>query len=706
MDRATNNKGKPAGSQPAFIGAFSRWADRLRGRSMEAGDIILISSAIIVGGITGLAAIFFINLLAAIGEVAMRAQVLLGSAIGLLDFMALAGLLVGFIVDRWAREAKGHGVPEVMEALLIRGGRIRPRVAIAKVVASSITIGAGGSAGREGPIVQTGAALGSTLAQLLRFSEERVGTLVASGAAAGIAATFNAPIAGSIFALEVVLGRFTVRNFGVVVMSAVSASIVGRGFLGDRPAFDVPAYTLHSLGELPIYLALGLAAALLAVLFIRLLYRVEAFFDHWKQPLPLKTSLGMVATGLLALMVPEGEVLGPGLHVIGEAIANNFDLGLGLLVAMLFLKLGATTFTLGSGNSGGVFAPALFLGAVLGGIFGTVAHTIFPDIAANPGAYAIVGMAAVFAASARAPITAVLIVFEMSGDYKLILPLLMATVLATLLAEALFAESIYTLKLKLKGLRWQRGRAENILHSVSVEEVMSRKLDVLPQTATLAEAYTEFSRTHHHGMPVVDGAGRLRGLVTISDLDRAQAEEMSTDTPLTEIATPRAHLLVAYPDETIGVALERMSRRGFGRLPVVSREDHDALLGLVRRSSIIRAYQIAISRHQSLRQQAQAEQPAVGADAQFVEVTLDATDALVGKRVADVSANLPADCVLVSINRDGHTILPHGATTFRAGDVVTAFTHREDADRLKRFLCQDETAAPASRDEKKSEPAS
>ncbi len=211
--------------------------------------------------------------------------------------MGVAGLAVGVIIARFASEAKGHGVPEVMEAVAMRGGRIRARVAAAKVVASALTIGTGGSAGREGPIVQVGSALGSTLGQMLRFSDERVITLVACGAAAGIAATFNAPIAGAIFALEVILGSFTVRYFGAVVISSVTASVVSQIFLSERQIFTVPAYPLNHLGEMPIYVVLGILSALVAILFIRVLYFAEDLFDSWRVPLPVRTTVGMVLTG-------------------------------------------------------------------------------------------------------------------------------------------------------------------------------------------------------------------------------------------------------------------------------------------------------------------------------------------------------------------------------------------------------------------------
>ena len=649
-------------------------------------EVILIGTSMLVGLGTGLGAVIFIKLLAQINHLAQWTQTQLGDVTGLLVVMVAAGLVVGFIVDRWAREAKGHGVPEVMEAVALRDGRIRPRVAVIKVLASSITIGAGGSAGREGPIVQVGSALGSTLAQVLHFSDERIRTLVACGAAAGISATFNAPIAGSIFALEIILGRFTVRYFGAVVISAVSASVISRFFLSNQPAFIVPAYPLNHLAEIPLYIILGILAAFVAVLFIRFLYAAEEIFDKWRIPLTFKAGLGMLLTAFVALLLPGRDVLGPGLHLIGEAIAEDFNLPLTLMVVLLGTKLLATTFTLGSGNSGGVFAPSLYMGAILGGIVGTIGHALWPDIVANPGAYAIVGMAAVFSGAARAPITAVLIVFEMSGDYKLILPLMMATVLSTLLAEHLFTESIYTLKLKLRGIRLTSGRDEDVLRGVQVKEVMTCQIDTVSPDTTLATLARLLDRTHIHGLPVVTTENRLWGVVTVSDLDKAIQSNRPLSANVSEIATPYPRLLLAYPDESIGHALERMSVRGLGRMPVVAREDPYQLLGLVRRADIIRAYKLGLNRRaeKQYRTQQAALQNLDGLE--FLDVVLGPDDPVVGRMLRDFAGALPAECVLVSIRRDGQLLIPHGNTVFLAGDKITAFVRPEDAGILHNCL--------------------
>jgi CIC family chloride channel protein len=648
-------------------------------------SVVLITTAVIVGVGTGLGAVVFVWLLARIRDLANWVQVMLGDVLGLFVVMGLAGLTVGYIVDRWAREAKGHGVPEVMEAIALRNGRIRPRVAALKVLASSITIGTGGSAGREGPIVQVGSALGSTLGQLMHFSSERVQTLVACGAAAGIAATFNAPIAGAIFALEVILGKFTTRYFGAVVISSVSASIVGRAFLSDKPAFTIPAYPFNSLAELPIYLILGLLSGFVAVLFIRVLYRLEGFFDNWQFSPALKAAIGMLLTAAVALILPGREVLGPGLDFIGEAIAEDFSLPLGLMAALLILKLLATSFTLGAGNSGGVFAPGLFMGAILGGIVGTVAHSLWPDVALNPGAYAIVGMAAVFAGAARAPITAVLIVFEMSNDYKLILPLMFATVLSTFLADFIFPESIYTLKLKLKGITLQRGRDLDLMQSMQVQEVMTPNPYVVHTDTPLSSLGESFQKTHSHSFPVVDNDSRLVGMVSLRDYDKALENKNLDGRYVMDIATI-GNLLIAYADEPLGQAIQRLGIRGINKMPVVKREDPERVIGVIRRSDIVKAYNVALVRKAKGQFQEDSVHLRRVDGTEFVELVIGPESRAVQQKIADLGSELPHDSVLVSIRRHGNIFIPHGDTVLQPGDAVTVFVRRDEEDCLRDCL--------------------
>ena len=667
---------------------FSRQLRQKIDRVEPPESLVLVLSAVLVGTGTGLGAVAFIWLLQRIAELMLLGQAWLGNAAGLIFFMGLAGLAVGYAVDHWAREAKGHGVPEVMESIALRSGRIRPRVAALKVLASSVTIGSGGSAGREGPIVQVGSALGSTIGQLMHFSAERVRTLVACGAAAGIAATFNAPIAGAIFALEVILGRFTVRYFGAVVISAVSASIVGRAFLGDRPAFAVPAYPLQHLAELPIYVVLGFLSALVAVLFIRMLYWLEGLFDDWKIPLAYKAACGMILTAVVSLLVPGQLVLGSGMELIGETIAQDFDMSLQLMSLLLVAKLLATTFTLGAGNSGGVFAPSLFVGAMLGGIVGNVAQALWPEVGLNPGAYAIVGMAAVFSGAARAPITGVLIVFEMSSDYQLILPLMLATVLSTLVAEYVFPESIYTMKLRLKGITLQRGRDVDIMQGLLVREAMTDDAYVVEEDMPLTKLGEFFQRTHAHSFPVIDKQHHLVGMVSISDYDRVLDSEKplaAEDLHVSDIAT-MGQLLLAYEDEPMGDALQRLAVRQLNKLPVVSRQEPQRIIGVIRRRDIIKAYNIALARRMTHPGAPTSVHLQPTDRAEFLEIELNEESLAVSRSLASLSDLLPQDCVIVAVRRHGTLLFPHGNTILHAGDLVTTFLLHSDESDLRRCL--------------------
>ncbi len=472
--------------------AIPRWTGLTRGlallldRAHPSEEFILVWTAVVVGLLTGLGAVVFNHL---IGFVTQFSFVQIAPAFGFFSryyviiVPAVGGLLVGPLIYYFAHEAKGHGVPEVMLAVATQGGRIRPIVAVIKAIASAITIGTGGSAGREGPIVQIGSALGSTVGQALHLSDDRVRTLVACGAAGGIAATFNAPIAGAVFAIEVIVSDFAVGNFASIVISAVTASVISRVFLGADPAFLVPHYAMVSAWELVFYAVLGILAAVVGTAYVLLLYRIEDIFDDWKIRDYLKPAIGGLAVGAIGLLAP--QTFGGGYDIIGQALLGQ--MAWTFLLVLVLLKIVATSFTLGSGGSGGVFAPGLFIGAMLGGAFGQGISHLFPVITASPGAYALVGMAAVFSAAARAPLTAILIVFEMSGDYRIILPLMLATVIGTFLAEKLNKESIYTLKLVKRGIRLAQGRDIDVMQGVLVGEAMSTDASPVPLTMTVPE---------------------------------------------------------------------------------------------------------------------------------------------------------------------------------------------------------------------------
>ncbi len=668
---------------------FTRWLK-------SPSDAIFISTAMIVGIGTGIGAVIFRYLIQGVEWIGYDWFPSLTQTWGtayVVIIPVLGGLIVGPLIYFFAREAKGHGVPEVMEAVALRGGRIRPVVAVVKSLASAISIGSGGSVGREGPIVQIGSALGSTLGQRMGLSDDRIRNLVACGAAGGIAATFNAPIAGVVFALEIIVGEFSVKYFSSVVVSAVTASVIGRAVFGDIPAFAIPfEYGINSLWEFAFYPILGIAAALVGAFFVRFLYWSEDVFAKWKAvPEWVQPAVGGALLGIVALVYPHltgvtweraPQIYNVGYEVIEAALANQLTLKIALV--LLVLKMMATSLTIGSGGSGGVFAPALFMGAMFGTAFEIIVKLAFPNLLAPAGAYALVGMGAFFAATAHAPLTAVLILFELTGDYRIMLPLMLTVVIATLVAQKLLkGESIYSLKLTRRGVRLQRGRDVDVMQGVLISEVMTHELSTVAKDINLKELSAIFNRSRRHGLAILDEYGKLWGMVTVSDLERAINDGKSlSKTAVEKIATQHNNLLKAYPDENIGDALDRMSRRGFGRLPVVSREDDRHLVGLIQRRDIVEAYKLAIAKRSEIQQRTQRLQTRNIDGTEFVDLNVTATSNVNGKTISELAEQLPHDCILISIRRDGKVLIPHGENKLQTDDQLTAFIQSKDVEQL------------------------
>jgi chloride channel protein, CIC family len=440
-----------------------RYVQTPRGYRVEWGRLALSQStfmllaAVIVGVGGGYGAVVFRWLIGvetqfAFGPVAHAFGFLRGANV--IAVLAIGGIITSIVVDRFAREAKGHGVPEVMAAVATHGGIIRPRVIAVKSVASATCIGFGGSCGREGPIVQIGATIGSLIGQLAQAPSTFVRTLVGCGAAAGISATFNAPIGGVFFAAEIILGEFAPRSFAAIVVSSVVAAVIGRAYFGNHPSFTASGFYLVSPAELGLYALLGVLAALWATGFVRLLYFLEDRFDALRTAVWIKAAIGFGLVGVIGIWRP--EIFGVGYQNI-DAVLSQHVAPLHAF-ALSLLKPIATSLTLGSGGSGGVFAPSLFTGAMLGDAFGGVVHAAFPSWTATAAAYGLVGMAAVFAAAAEAPMTAILIVFEMSSDYRIILPLMVAVVIASLLGRYMLGYTVYETKLMRQGIDWMRAR--------------------------------------------------------------------------------------------------------------------------------------------------------------------------------------------------------------------------------------------------------
>ena len=468
-----------AGTSPGT----ARWAGRAGGwlRGSRGG---LLAVALVVGAGSGLGAIAFRDLIyfftwLATGHAQFGQQGRVGSAhfpwLGLGFFIVIpviGGLIYGPLIYRYAREARGHGVPEVMIAVAENGGRIRPQVAAVKSVASAICIGAGGSVGREGPIVQIGSALASSLGQWVRMPENRLRILVACGAAGGIAATFNAPITGVFFGVEIILREFSVEAIFTVMLSAMIADLVSRQFLGSAPFLSgLPSgIALHHLSSYLLVAALAVVAALLGLAFAKILYATEDLCDRvWKnRPEWARPAAGGIALGLLLLAIP--QMYGVGYPVMYKAVGGSYALW--FLIVLAAGKIIACSLTIGIGGSGGVFAPSLFIGATSGMAFGEIAGHLLGPAAGQPALYAVVGMGAVFASAARAPLTSVASVVEMTGDFTLTLPVMLAVAIATATSRALSYGTIYTTKLLRRGTDIDHPRSADPFEDLTAADAM------------------------------------------------------------------------------------------------------------------------------------------------------------------------------------------------------------------------------------------
>jgi len=596
---------------------------------------------------------------------------------------SLAGLLYGPMIYWWAREARGHGVPEVMLAVAESGGRIRPQVAVVKSVASALCIGGGGSVGREGPIVQIGSALGSTLGQLTHVPESRMRILVACGAAGGISATFNAPIAGVFFALELILRDFEAESFGVVVLASFAADIVGRAAFGDSPFLHLPSFQLVSPIEYLLYAGLGIAAAFVGVGFIRVLYGSEDLADRlWKGPEWLRPAAGGVLLGLLLLAVP--ELYGVGYPPLEKAIRGEWAIW--FLLLLMAGKVLATSLTISIGGSGGVFAPSLFMGAMLGSAYGHGIHHFLPGSTAAAGAYGLVGMGAVFAAAARAPITAVIIIFELTGEYRIILPLVFAIVLATVVSRRLSRDTIYTLKLRRRGIDLMRGRGANLMGLLTVRDAMQPVPVSVRQETPLNEVIERLMQGPADGLPVVDEQGAYRGTVTSQQVEQAMREN-ALDSEAGGLAQETT---VVRPNQTLEQALSALLRERSG-LPVLEPETR-RVVGWLTHMDILRAYNARLEagiRDAERRLRSARPHPDVSRVGsalarlrgyRVIELELGSGSAPIGSRLD--ALQLPESSTVLGLRRGGETQTTAGETVLESGDRLTLLVPASEADEL------------------------
>ena len=500
----------------------------------------------------------------------------------------IGGLIVGIMARYGSDKIRGHGIPEAMEAVLVNRSRIEPKVAILKPISAAIAIGTGGPFGAEGPIIQTGGALGSLVGQLLHTTAAERKVLLASGAAAGMAATFSTPIAGVILAIELLLFEFKSRSFIPLVIASSIATSVHFWLMGRGPMFDVGAVDFGLPHALPFYLVLGVLCGFAALAFSRSLYWVEDQFEKLPVSDMWWPAIGALGLGIIGFFVP--RVLGVGYDTISDILNTKMLLG-GLLAVMIF-KSAALLISLGSGTSGGLLAPMFMASAAMGSAFAMIVDKLWPAANLSPGACALVAMGAVFGAASRAAFTFIIFAFEITRDYNSVLPLMLVTVIADGIAVYYSKNSIMTEKLARRGLHIHQDYEPDVLQQVLVSETMSRDFDAVPANMTVAELSDRIGRrdpsvTRHQGVFVMDGDGKLAGIVTRSDLMRA-LEKDSTGR-MTILDASSRDLVVTYPDEVLYDAAARMLRANVGRMPVVNRDDPRTPVGYLGRSSIMSA---------------------------------------------------------------------------------------------------------------------
>jgi chloride channel protein, CIC family len=637
---------------------FLRLYQRIRSRIKASDYTFMMLAAAAIGVLGGLGAALFRYLISLVQRVGFGES---GCSLAyfeslewwhLLAVPAAGGLIVGPIVYYFAREARGHGVPEVMEAVALKQGVIRKRIVVAKTLASAITIGSGGSVGREGPIVQIGSAIGSTLGQILKVSRSKLRTMVGCGAAAGIAATFNAPVAGVLFSLEVILGDFGVRRFTPIVISSVIATAVSHALMGNTAAFDIAiAYEMVSPVELISYSLLGVAAGLVALLFSATVYRSEDLFEKIRVPALVKPVAGGLLIGFIALRFP--HIFGVGYETIEKAL--NEEIAWHFLLILVGVKVVATSLTLGSGGSGGVFAPSLFIGAVLGGGMGHAFHRILPEHTASSGAYALVGMGALVSAATHAPLTSIMIIFEMTGDYKIILPLMFACIIGNAVSSGLRRESIYTMKLFRRGVNIFKGRDANVMASLKVSDVTSTGQITIGEDLPLGSMLQMFVKHHDTNFYVVDGQGVFKGVVSVNDL----REVFLDGAVIGDLVIARDVMDEDFPRVRGADTLDRvMYLFGADRrdeLPVVDDRNSDRLIGVVTRQKVISAYNGEILKRDAVGEVLGGIGTAVGGEPVVLSgdiaiAEVEASGWMVGRTLAELSLRQNRGIQVLMIN--------------------------------------------------------
>jgi len=576
------------------------------------------------------------------------------------------GMLASWGLDkRFGPGVAGGGVTETMLGLTVESGYIRTRLIPNKILATAATIGTGGSGGREGPIVLIGSAIGSSFARHTRFGQDQIRSLVAAGAGAGIGASFNAPIAGMLFAMEVVLQTFAIRHLNAVVIVSVAAAVTAQQLVGDEPFLRAPPHRLEDPRQLLLYTALGLLAVAFGYLFLRVLHVTESSGLNKRLPSATRPLLAGAGVGLIGVLLP--QTLGTSQGFLGNLLSLDSP---GHLVWWVLLLIAAakavsSAVTHAAGGSVGTFMPSMVVGGAMGAGFAEAIQPLWHFSHINVGSFAVVGMAATLAVVARAPMTSIILVFEITNNYELVLPLMLATVAATVLADRVHPENAYQLSLKDRGIHLPKSEDIDLLDTVLVGDVTSH-VPAVPPSLTLAELARVLDEGHHHGLPVVDD-GKLVGIVTLTDIQGRGGP--SEDVTVSEVMTPKP--ITVTPSMPVSAALARMAALGIGRMPVVDEHQPTKLLGMFRRESVVKAYHHALGTttgRELYRERVRLRrQPGTT----FFEVPIRRGSPIAGRAVREL--RWPEGATLVSVRRGTSVIIPHGSTMLHVGDVLTLF---------------------------------
>ncbi len=546
---------------------------------------VFLVLALVIGALTGAAVVAFILLTERLG---MRLYPVGGAPWRRLFFPVVGSLGIGYLLYRYFPNARGSGVPQTKAALFAREGRITMRTVLGKFFCTSATLASGIPLGREGPSVQVGGGIASVLGRLVGLRTEQVKNLIPVGAAAAIAAAFNTPLAAVLFALEEIVGDLHAPVIGAVVLASATSWMVLRVLLGNHPLFKVPQYQLVHPAEFAVYAVLGVAGGLVSVAFTKLLLGMRARFLRFPQKtLWFQPVVGGLLVGLIGWFVP--QVLGVGYGFVGDALNGNMAFKMMLLLVVL--KLITVTTSYASGNAGGIFGPALFIGAMLGGSVGTVAHHFFPAHTAMPGAYALVGMGAAFAGIVRAPMTSVLMIFEMTQDYAVIVPLMIANLVSLFIASRLQHEPIYEALAVQDGIHLPKSETRRRHGRRQVAKIMKTTSQLLPAEITVREALERVRASEFRTWLVTDRRGVI-GVINLARLERELAEGADKDKKLGGLVDalifPHVH-----PDQGLDLALERMGANQIEILPVVNRADMHKLEGVVTLRDVLHAYGVS-----------------------------------------------------------------------------------------------------------------